>query len=119
MSRGDALYRGVLVAWTAQFALLMSWYLWLSPPPPALRAPLLIVIVAPWLLPLRGLLRRRRYTLAWSSLLVLAYFIHATLAASAPPPQRWLGIAELVTSLGYFALVMAYMRTTRAAVRHQ
>lgn len=115
MSRGTWLYRGALAGWTAEFCLLMVWYLWLAPPPAALRAPVLLAVVLPWLLPLRGLLRRRRYTIAWSSLLVLAYFIHGILAAAAPPPERWLGLVETGLAVGYFTCAVMFVRRTRSA----
>lgn len=113
MTRETLLYRLLVAAWTAQFALLMAWYLALAPPPEALRAPVLVAVVAPWLLPLRGMLRKRRYTIAWSSLLVLGYVLHAAVNAAGLPPGRWLGVAELATSLLYFTAVMLYMRLTR------
>ncbi|WP_440997454.1 DUF2069 domain-containing protein [Arhodomonas sp. SL1] len=113
MTAETACYRTLLATWTAQFALLMLWYLWVAPPPESLRAPVLVLLIAPWLLPLRGLLRRRRYTVAWSSLLVLAYFIHAVLAAAGPAPGRWLGLAELVITLTYFTAAMGFVRLGR------
>jgi len=113
VSTAELCYRTAVGTHLALFALLMSWILALAPPPAGLITPVLLVVVAPLLAPLRGLLARSRYTMAWSTLLILAYLVHGIYFAAGPAPARWLGGTETLLVLIYFATVTAYMRLTR------
>ncbi len=95
--------------------LLIAWMIWLDPPPAALRSPLLIAFLLPLLLGVRGVLHGRRYTLQWTGMLVLVYFVHGLIASTGPSPQRWLGVAETVLTLGYFGLIMLVLRDGKRA----
>ena len=97
--------------------LLFAWLIWLDPPPPSLRSPLLLVFLLPLLLGLRGVLHRRRYTLQWTGMLILLYFMHGLLAATGPATQRWLGVAETLLALGYFGAGLLILR--RGKQRHK
>jgi len=112
---GRGLYRAALACYAALLLFLMAWLLWLAPPPPALRAPMLVVLVLPLLLGLRGVLHGRRYTLQWTSMLSLAYFVHGVVAATGPAPERWLGAAETSLALGYFGFALLYLRASTGA----
>lgn len=103
-----------LGAWLALFLLLTLWGTWLAPPAPGWRAPWLVLLVGPLLLPLRSLLRGRRYTYAWSSMLVLVYFIHGVAATAGGEPL--LGGLEIALSLVYFAAAIGYVRRSRSAL---
>ncbi len=96
-------------------ALLLLWYLWLAPPPPALRTPMLLIMVLPLLLGLRGVLHRRRYTLQWTGMLSLAYFIHGIMAATGAAMTAWLGSVELVLAMTYLCLTMLILRRGKKA----
>lgn len=109
-----AAYPVALGAYLGLTLMLIAWITWLAPPPATLVTPVLLVIVGPLLLPLRGLLHQRRYTLAWSTLLILAYFVHGVVYAAGAPPGRWLGLAEVALTLVYFTAITAYLRLTRA-----
>ncbi|KAB7623212.1 DUF2069 domain-containing protein [Alkalilimnicola sp. S0819] len=109
MSRALLWQRLSLAQWLGLFVLLMLWGVWLAPPEPALRAPWLILLVGPLLLPLRGLLRGRRYTAAWSSMLVLVYFCHGVAAAASGQPL--LGGLEILLSGGYFVSAILFVRS--------
>lgn len=111
--RADWLHGTALASLVALFALLMAWILWLDPAPERLRTPVLLVIIGPLLTPLPGLIRRRRYTIAWSTMLILAYFVHGVLYAAGPPPGRWLGLTEALLAVVYFTTAVTYMKTTR------
>jgi uncharacterized membrane protein len=115
---GDTpLYRIAAACYVAQIGLLFAWLIWLSPPPPESRSLMLVIFLLPLLLGLRGLLHRRRYTLQWTGMLILAYFVHGMLAATGGFPERWLGSAELVLTLGYFGAAMLILR--RGKKRHK
>lgn len=106
-----ALLNTALAAWLGLFVLLVLWGIWLAPPAPPWRAPWLVLLVGPLLLPLRALMRGRRYTFAWSSMLVLVYFIHGVSAAATGQPL--LGGIEIALSLVYFAAAIGYVRASR------
>lgn len=101
-------------AHTGLIALLLSWIVWLDPPPASLISPAVLVVVGPLLIPFRGLLHARRYTLAWSTLLILAYFIHGIVYALGAGLSVWLGSAEAMLALVYFGAINTYLRATRA-----
>lgn len=73
----------------------------------------------PLLLPLPGLLRRRRRTFAWATLCVTPYFIYGTTEAVANPAVRALAAAILAASLALFVALVAYLRLTRPGRRPQ
>ncbi|KAF0282254.1 DUF2069 domain-containing protein [Spiribacter roseus] len=103
--------------YVALTALLFAWLIWLAPPPESLRSPVLLIFLLPLVLGLRGVLHRRRYTLQWTGMLILLYFIHGLLAATGAAPQRWLGAAEILLTLAYFSAVMLILR--RGKQRHK
>lgn len=108
-----AIHRAAAGCYLALFALLAAWLLWLDPPPDALVSIAALVLMAPLLLPMRGVIAGRRYTLAWSTMFIMLYFVHGVSAAAGPPPARWLGLAEALLSVVYFTLAVLYIRLTR------
>lgn len=92
--------------------LCLAWELWLAPIQPggswlALKAVLL-------LLPLRGILRGKRYTYQWVSLFILLYFMEGVVRASSDTgTSQWLAMGETLLATLLFALVVAYARITR------
>ncbi len=113
------LYWGALGCYIGLILLLVAWKGWLAPPPPALITPLLLVFGLPLLLGLRGVIHRRRYTLQWTGMLVLAYAIHGMVAAAGDPPARWLGVAEILLAGGYFTAGMLILRPGKRALKAQ
>ena len=111
------LYWMAVGCYIALALLLFAWLIWLDPPPASLRSPLLLVFLLPLLLGLRGILHRRRYTLQWTGMLILLYFMHGLLAAAGPVSQRWLGVAETLLALGYFGAGTIILR--RGKQRHK
>jgi uncharacterized membrane protein len=71
------------------------------------------VLLAPLLLPLRGLLRGNRRTFAWATLCVTPYFIYGTTELIANPRVRAPAAAILVASLALFLSLVACLRLTR------
>jgi uncharacterized membrane protein len=102
---------------------LLTWIVWLAPPPTqlverelppgSLISPVLLVVVGPLLLPLRGILHGRRYTLAWSTMLILAYFVHGVAYTAGGGIAGLLGLIEIGLVLGYFGGANGYLRLTR------
>lgn len=107
------LHRLAMLSLGALIALLMAWVIWLAPPPSSLKAPLLLVLVGPLVLALRGVLHARRYTLAWSTLLILFYFAHGIAYAVGAGVSQALGALEVALTLIYFASTTLFMRRTR------
>jgi uncharacterized membrane protein len=94
--------------------LCLAWELWLAP----LRAggSWLVLKALPLLAPLMGLLRGRRYTSQWASMLILAYFAEGAVRAwSETGTARWLALAEILLSLAFFAATLSYARLTRGS----
>jgi uncharacterized membrane protein len=72
-----------------------------------------LFLVAPLALPLRGMLRRQRRTFAWATLCVTPHFVYALTEIVANPAIRGLAAAILVASLGLATALVAYLRLTR------
>ena len=80
-----------------------------------LRAATMVIFLiqtVPLLIFLPGLRRRHLRTHAWLSFVVLLYFIHAVLIAF-NPASRWLGIVEVLLSVGLFTTLVLYIRGYR------
>jgi uncharacterized membrane protein len=94
--------------------LCLAWELFLAPLRP--QGSWLAMKALPLLAPLFGVLRGRRYTLQWSTLLIWLYAaeggarIYTDVGLSAG-----LAALELLLALGYFAAAVTYLKTTRAA----
>ncbi|MCC5811659.1 MAG: DUF2069 domain-containing protein [Ectothiorhodospiraceae bacterium] len=112
MSREIRLAHGLIVTCLLALILLLTlWIVWLSPPANSgYVVPLLLLLVLPLLLPLRGLLHGRRYTAAWTSLLAVFYFAHGVAAAWNEGLLRWLGGLEIALSLGLFTGCLLYIQ---------
>ena len=95
----------------ALILLCVAWELWLAPVRAGGSA--LTLKALPLLLPLFGVLRGKRYTYQWSSMLVLAYFTEGVVRAwSERGPGRMLAVAEIVLSLSFFMAAVLYARAT-------
>lgn len=103
-----------LASLLALIALCVAWELWLAPLRPG--GSFLALKALPLVLPLAGILRGRRYTFQWSSMLILAYFAEGvTRAWSESGLSQQLAAAETGLSLVFFAAAVSYARLTRAA----
>ena len=92
------------------FGLLVAWNAWLAPSAYFPVALVLLVMVFPLLLPLRGLLHGRPYTHLWAGLLALLYFAHGLMEAYANPAERLYAATEAVLALALFSAAMLYAR---------
>lgn len=98
----------------ALIALSVVWELWLAPLKPG--GSLMALKSLPLAMPLGGILKGRRYTYQWSSMLILAYLAEGVTRAWAEGgASRSLAVVEIVLSLLFFAVAVSYARLTRAA----
>ncbi len=88
--------------------LLILWYGVRTPTPVWLA-----IMIIPLLFPLRGLIRGRAYTHAWTSFLILIYFIHGVVEAWANADARGLAIAEIVLSVIVYTGAILFARWGR------
>ena len=98
----------------ALIALSVVWELWLAPLKPG--GSLMALKALPLAMPLGGVLKGRRYTYQWSSMLILAYLAEGVTRAWAEGgASRSLAVVEIVLSAVFFAAAVSYARLTRAA----
>ena len=94
--------------------LCLAWELVLAPVRPG--GSWLALKALPLLAPLFGVLRGRRYTFQWSTLLIWAYAAEgATRMYTDTGLSAGLAMLELALALAYFAAAVLYLRATRAA----
>jgi uncharacterized membrane protein len=104
---------GATLALVALALLCLLWELWLVPLRPG--GSFLALKALPLVLPFPGILRGKRYTYQWSSMLILAYFAEGVMRAwSDAGLSRQLAVAEIALSLAFFAATVSYARLTRA-----
>ena len=91
--------------------LCVAWELWLAPVRAGGSA--LVLKALPLLLPLFGVLRGKRYTYQWSSMLILAYFAEGVVRAwSERGATQVLAFAEIGLSLVFFTAAIGYARVS-------
>ncbi|GHT81832.1 membrane protein [Betaproteobacteria bacterium] len=98
------------VTLVALIALCVLWEGWLAPLRPG--GSWLILKGAPLLLAVRGVLRGRRYTSQWLSMLVLLYFAEGVMRAFDPGLIAWLARLEVVLSFILFVAVIGHARSS-------
>lgn len=95
----------------ALILLCLAWELALAPLKPG--GSWLVLKVLPLMAPLFGVLRAKRYTLQWSTLLIWVYAAEgAARAWTDGGRSAQLAMLELALSLGYFAAVVAFLRAS-------
>lgn len=95
----------------ALVTLCVLWEGWLDPVRP--EGSWLTLKALPLLLALPGVLRGKRYTFQWLSLLVLLYVTEGLSRIFDPPPSAALAAAETVLALALFACVLGAVRSRR------
>lgn len=102
-------WRGAVGTLTALILLCTAWELFLAPLKPG--GSWLVLKVLPLLAPLMGVLRGRRYTFQWSTLVIWLYVAEgATRAFSDRGLSQGLAALELALALAYFAFAVAFLR---------
>ena len=79
---------------------------------PAEKSPVMItvMIITPLLFPLTGLLKEKPYTYAWTSFIILIYFIHGVVEAWANDEQRILALIEIYLSVQVYIGAIYFAR---------
>lgn len=93
-------------------ALCLAWELWLAPLRPG--GSWLVLKTLPLLAPLNGIVRGRRYTYQWASLLILLYLVEGstrTMVERGVPAA--LAATESALATLFFFATIAYARLTR------
>ena len=91
-----------LTGYFGLFGVLLLWYAWLEPSSRLPTALVLILLVGPLLMPLRGLLHGRPYTHAWTSFLALFYFTVGVFNVAGPMVHPWMAWLEIGFSVLLF-----------------
>lgn len=115
MSNARLVHRLAATSYLALITLLLANVLWLAPPPPQLISVMVLILVGPLLVALRGVVHGRRYTIAWSSMLILLYFMHGVMVAAGGGRGAVLGGVEIALALAYFVLAIRYVRLSNPA----
>jgi uncharacterized membrane protein len=76
--------------------------------------PLCLLAVLPLLAPLNGLLRGRRHTYAWATLLAIPYLAFALTELLVNPAARWVAAVSLLLVFGWFCTMILFLRVSRA-----
>lgn len=97
----------------ATLCIIVAWYAWLSPSARLPTGFILLILGLPLLLPLRGILHGRRYTVAWSLFLALAYLIHALVEGYSTPADRLYAGIELIAAMTWFIAGIGYIRSEK------
>lgn len=96
-----------LSAYFVLLAYLLLWLTWLAPSEHFPTALVLLVMVTPLLIPLRGLLAGKPYTHGWFSMMILFYFAWCVMQAWAvEAEQLWGSIGVALTVVLFVGLVM-------------
>ena len=101
-TRTRVAYGAALTGYFGLLTLLMLWNTVLAPSSHFPVAMMLIILVMPLMLPLRGLLHGRPGACTWAAYLSLFYFVHGVVEAAAGPQERLLASLEIATSLLLF-----------------
>jgi uncharacterized membrane protein len=113
MKPAAAFYSLTLAGFFGVLTTILLWHAWLAPPGKYPVALLLILLLGPLLLPMRGLLHGRTYTHAWASMLSLFYFCLGIMHAWSEPAARGYGVALTVFSLMFFSGAICYVHYSR------
>lgn len=107
--KSQHLYYLALVGYFGLFFLLMLWHTILAP---SVYFPvvMMLMMIVPLLIPLRGVLHAQLKSCAWAAYLSLLYFIHGTTEAFANADHRVLALLEVFFSLLLFFGANFYIR---------
>jgi uncharacterized membrane protein len=101
-----------MVSLIGLIAVCLAWELWLAPLRPG--GSWLVLKTLPLLAPLFGIIRGKRYTHQWASLLILLYVAEgSTRIVSEEGMAAVLAVVELTLATLFFVGTIAYTRLTR------
>lgn len=99
-----------IVSLLALIALCLAWEAILAPLRPG--GSWMTLKVLPLMVPLFGILRGKRYTYQWSTMLILLYLTEGVIRTNDAPPGNMLALTEAVLSVVFFMAAMLYARAT-------
>lgn len=104
------LHIGAALSLLCLIALAIAWECFISPYKPGNY--FFAIKVIPLFFAIRGVLTARVYTLQWSSMLVLLYFMEGVVRASgdADPASRLMAALEIVLSISFYLCAILYVR---------
>lgn len=103
--------RLAIVSLVSLLFLCLAWELWLAPLHPG--GSTLSLKALPLLLPLFGILRGKRYTHQWTSMLALVYVTEGTVRATADTgASQTLAAIEIILAVLLFVACITYARIT-------
>lgn len=103
------------VSCLALIVLCLFWERWLAPVRPG--GSWLMLKAVPLLLPLPGILKGKRYTYQWASLLLLAYLCEGLVRASSDTGlSQYLAMLETLLAGICFSSVLLFCRATRPSL---
>jgi uncharacterized membrane protein len=106
-------WRAACACLVALIFLSVAWELFLAPLKPG--GSWLVLKVVPLMAPLFGVLRGKRYTFQWSTLMIWIYAAEgATRMYTDNGLSAGLAAAELALALAYFAFAVSFLRSSRA-----
>ncbi len=111
-TKADFYYFMTLTGYFGLLILLASWIIYFHPPTNSPVSLTLLFALTPLLIALRGLLHGKRYTYAWSSMLILFYFMHGVVEAWANENQtvKVLAMLEVAFSVVFFIGSILYVK---------
>jgi uncharacterized membrane protein len=103
-------HTGAVTSLVILFAWLLVWEIVVAPLHPG--GSLLALKALPLLLPLRGVLKRDLYTLQWSSMVILIYFVEGIVRAWSDKAEisRMMALGEALLVVSYFLFALLYLR---------
>lgn len=115
MTPKNALY----LTLSGYFALIILLFLWHGFIFPAEKQPWLklFFIMTPLLLPIRGLLKEKPYTYAWTSFIILIYFMHGVVESWANDNERIIALIEVYLSVQVYIGAIYYARLQGRALK--
>lgn len=118
MVTSDRIFHGgAIVSLVLLIAWLVAWELVIAPLHPG--GSLLVVKALPLLIPLRGVVKRDIYTLQWSAMVILLYFIEGVVRAwsDTAPLSRLMAYGEIALVCVFFACALLYLRPYKKAAK--
>jgi uncharacterized membrane protein len=117
LDRPTLLHRGAVASLLLLIAYCVAWELLLAPLRPG--GSWLVLKVLPLLFPLVGILKRDVYTMQWSSMLILLYFMEGLVRGTSDQGlSAKLAWGEVALSCLFFFCVLAYLRPYKRAAKH-
>ena len=93
----------------------VAWEMWLAPLKPG--GSWAVLKAVPLLFPLLGVIKRDIYTLQWTSMMILIYFIEGVVRAWADKVTPWLGWGEVAIVVVYFMCAILYVQPYKKAAK--